>query len=56
MPVLAPAATAAAATDLVKVYGSGDTAVRALDGVDRRVRQPASSPPSWARPAPASPR
>jgi putative ABC transport system ATP-binding protein len=38
MPVLAPAAsqgatTAAAATDLVKVYGSGPTAVRALDGV-----------------------
>jgi putative ABC transport system ATP-binding protein len=33
MSVLAPAATAAAATDLVKVYGSGPTAVRALDGV-----------------------
>jgi putative ABC transport system ATP-binding protein len=33
MPVLAPAETAAAAADLVKVYGSGDTAVRALSGV-----------------------
>jgi putative ABC transport system ATP-binding protein len=29
----APATAAAAAVDLVKVYGSGDTAVRALDGV-----------------------
>jgi putative ABC transport system ATP-binding protein len=33
MPVLAPAQTAVAAADLVKVYGSGGTAVRALDGV-----------------------
>jgi putative ABC transport system ATP-binding protein len=33
MPVLAPSATAVAAADLVKVYGSGDTAVRALSGV-----------------------
>jgi len=33
MPVLAPAKPAAAAADLVKCYGSGDTAVRALDGV-----------------------
>jgi putative ABC transport system ATP-binding protein len=33
MQVLAPAATAVAATDLVKVYGTGPTAVRALDGV-----------------------
>ncbi len=33
MSVLAPVTTAAAATDLVKVYGSGPTAVRALDGV-----------------------
>jgi putative ABC transport system ATP-binding protein len=32
-PVLAPALTALEATDLVKTYGSGDTAVRALDGV-----------------------
>ena len=31
--VLAPARTALEATDLVKTYGSGDTAVRALDGV-----------------------
>src|SRR3954468_9520308 len=29
----APAATAARVVDAVKVYGSGDTAVRALDGV-----------------------
>src|ERR1039457_4375549 len=33
MPVLAPAGTAVAAADMVKVYGSGDTAVRALSGV-----------------------
>ena len=33
MSVLAPAKPAAAAVDLVKLYGSGDTAVRALDGV-----------------------
>ena len=33
MPVLAPAETAVAAADLVKVYGSADTAVRALNGV-----------------------
>ncbi len=33
MPVLAPARAAVEATDLVKVYGSGDTAVYALDGV-----------------------
>jgi putative ABC transport system ATP-binding protein len=33
MPVLAPAKTAVAAADLVKVYGTGDTAVRALKGV-----------------------
>src|ERR1019366_2083471 len=33
MPVLAPAGTAVAAADLVKVYGSADTAVRALSGV-----------------------
>jgi putative ABC transport system ATP-binding protein len=32
-PVLAPAHAALAATDLVKMYGSGDTAVYALDGV-----------------------
>jgi putative ABC transport system ATP-binding protein len=33
-PVSAPPATAAAtATDVVKLYGSGETAVRALDGV-----------------------
>ena len=32
-PVLARARTALEATDLVKTYGSGDTAVRALDGV-----------------------
>jgi putative ABC transport system ATP-binding protein len=32
-PVLAPGRTALEATDLVKTYGSGDTAVRALDGV-----------------------
>jgi putative ABC transport system ATP-binding protein len=32
-PVLAPARAALEATDLVKTYGSGDTAVRALDGV-----------------------
>ena len=32
-PVLAPVGTALEATDLVKTYGSGDTAVRALDGV-----------------------
>ena len=31
--VLAPARTALEATDLVKTYGSGNTAVRALDGV-----------------------
>ena len=31
--VLAPARVALEATDLVKTYGSGDTAVRALDGV-----------------------
>ena len=31
--VLAPARIALEATDLVKTYGSGDTAVRALDGV-----------------------
>jgi len=31
--VLAPAHVALEATDLVKTYGSGDTAVRALDGV-----------------------
>jgi putative ABC transport system ATP-binding protein len=33
MSVLAPAKPAAAAADLVKLYGSGDTAVRALNGV-----------------------
>ncbi len=33
MSVLAPASAAVAAVDLVKVYGSGATAVRALDGV-----------------------
>jgi putative ABC transport system ATP-binding protein len=33
MPVLAPAKPAAAAANLVKRYGSGDTAVRALNGV-----------------------
>ena len=33
MTVLAPASAAVAAVDLVKVYGSGDTAVRALDAV-----------------------
>jgi putative ABC transport system ATP-binding protein len=33
MPVLAPAKPAAAAANLVKCYGSGDTAVRALNGV-----------------------
>lgn len=32
-PVLAPSRAALEATDLVKTYGSGDTAVRALDGV-----------------------
>ena len=32
-PVLARARTALEATDLVKTYGSGNTAVRALDGV-----------------------
>jgi putative ABC transport system ATP-binding protein len=32
-PVLAPERAALEATDLVKTYGSGDTAVRALDGV-----------------------
>ena len=32
-PVLAPAHSALEATDLVKMYGSGDTAVYALDGV-----------------------
>jgi putative ABC transport system ATP-binding protein len=32
-PVLAPAHAALEATDLVKMYGSGDTAVYALDGV-----------------------
>jgi putative ABC transport system ATP-binding protein len=32
-PVLAPARTALQVTDLVKMYGSGDTAVYALDGV-----------------------
>ncbi|HEX8008306.1 MAG TPA: ABC transporter ATP-binding protein [Trebonia sp.] len=32
-PVLAPARAALEATDLTKTYGSGDTAVRALDGV-----------------------
>jgi putative ABC transport system ATP-binding protein len=32
-PVLAPARAALETTDLVKTYGSGDTAVRALDGV-----------------------
>jgi putative ABC transport system ATP-binding protein len=32
-PVLAPARIALEATDLLKTYGSGDTAVRALDGV-----------------------
>jgi putative ABC transport system ATP-binding protein len=33
MPVLAPAKPAAAAANLVKCYSSGDTAVRALNGV-----------------------
>jgi putative ABC transport system ATP-binding protein len=33
MSVLAPAKPAAAAADLVKLYGSGDTVVRALNGV-----------------------
>jgi putative ABC transport system ATP-binding protein len=33
MPVLAPAKPAAAAANLVKCYGSGETAVRALNGV-----------------------
>jgi len=32
-PVLAPPRAVLEATDLVKTYGSGDTAVRALDGV-----------------------
>ncbi len=53
--VLAPAQTALAATDLVKRYGAGDTAVYALDGVTVAFRPP-SSPRSWGRPAPASPR
>ncbi len=33
MPVTAPAPPAARAQDLTRVYGAGDTAVRALDGV-----------------------
>ena len=44
---------AARAVDLRKVYGSGDTQVAALDGVSVEFG-PASSPPSWARPGPAS--
>ena len=41
------AAVAARAVDVTKVYGKGEAEVRALDGVDRRVRHRAASPPSW---------
>ena len=45
---------AARAIDIVKTYGRDEaTRVRALDGVNVAIR-PAGSPPSWARPAPAS--
>ena len=44
---------AAQAIDLRKVYGSGQTKVAALDGVTATFPA-ASSPRSWARPAPAS--
>ena len=45
---------AARAVDAVKVYGTGDTAVRALDGVSRRRSRRRTSPRSWARRARAS--
>ena len=44
---------AARAIDAVKVYGKGDSEVRALDGVTSSSPR-ASSPPSWARRARAS--
>ena len=46
---------AASAVGVSKIYGSGDTEVRALDGCRRRLLQPrSSSRPSWARPGRAS--
>ena len=56
-PVVAPAGSppfAARAVDAVKVYGKGDTAVHALDDVDRRAPRRALHRRSWARPARAS--
>ena len=49
-PRLTPVARA---LDLHKVYGKGDTAVAALDGVTSTSRR-AGSPRSWARRARAS--
>ena len=50
---LHPMPAAVRAEDATKVYGSGDTAVRALDGVTSTCR-PGASPRSWARRARAS--
>ena len=44
---------AARTEDAVKIYGKGQTEVRALDGVSVEFA-PAASPPSWDRPARAS--
>ena len=48
-----PVAPAVAAQDVTRRYGEGEFAVDALRGVSSRSRA-ASSPPSWARRAPAS--
>ena len=52
--VSGPTAPAARAPSLTKVYGQGETQVVALDHVSVDFAA-ASSPRSWARPAPASP-
>ena len=44
-----PAPIAVRAEQAVKVYGKGDTAVRALDGVEPGSPGRRASPPSWAR-------
>ena len=45
---------AARAEHATKTYGAGATTVNALDDVTIGLLRPASSPRSWARPAPAS--
>ena len=55
-PIALTTGIAASAVGVSKVYGKGDTEVRALDNVDVDFVRRATSPPSWARPDPASPR